>query len=240
MELVSPKFQMELIQKVETAIWDKYKSTERVKYYIQKWKDNVKSTILDFTVDGGFWGSSIELLPTLGNMKFDLLVRIAIELDINVPGYIPSIPTFQYTLQSEYSSAFDSFQKALKQVEEEPSLAIGLANSTLESIIKEIIQSEIITIKYDKKKTLYALTQDILKEFSLFPNNEMPEEIRNIGSSLIQICISIENLRSNKTHFHGKVAEDYIVTDKLYAYFVINSVTTVGLFLKGYYEKKYK
>jgi len=34
--------------------------------------------------------------------------------------------------------------------------------------------------------------------------------------------------------------DDYTVDDPLYAHFVINTVSTVGLFLLNFYEKKYK
>ncbi len=38
---------------------------------------------------------------------------------------------------------------------------------------------------------------------------------------------------------HGKTGEDYIIDDPMYAYLVVNSVTTVGMFLKDFYQKKY-
>jgi len=41
------------------------------------------------------------------------------------------------------------------------------------------------------------------------------------------------------TNVHGKTTEDYIISDPLYAYLVVNSVTTIGLFLKSYYIKKF-
>ena len=50
---------------------------------------------------------------------------------------------------------------------------------------------------------------------------------------------AIEKLRSEKTNFHGKTAEDFLIEDTLYAYFIANSVTTVGLFLHQFYKTKY-
>ena len=66
----------------------------------------------------------------------------------------------------------------------------------------------------------------------------MPKEIKTIGSSLLSINQSIEKLRSDKTILHGKTNNDYIVNDSLYAYFVVNSVATIGLFLNSYYKNK--
>src|SRR5699024_9835164 len=112
------------------------------------------------------------------------------------------------------------------QVEEHPSSAIGLANSALESIIKEIIKDDRIKAKLKGGETLYKLVSKILKEFQMFHNADLPKEIRDIGSSLMNISQNIEGIRSGKTEFHGKTKEDYIIQDPLYAYFIVNSITT--------------
>ena len=96
-----------------------------------------------------------------------------------------------------------------------------------------------IEIKDTSKKTLYDLTSEILKIFQLFPNSEMPKEIKTIGSSLLSINQSIEKIRSDKTILHGKTNNDYVVNDSLYTYFVVNSVATIGLFLDSYYKNKF-
>ena len=68
----------------------------------------------------------------------------------------------------------------------------------------------------------------------------MEQEIRNIGSGLLKVAQNIEAMRSKHADTsHGKTADDYIIDDELYAKFVLNAVTTVGLFLLNFYEKKY-
>ena len=65
--------------------------------------------------------------------------------------------------------------------------------------------------------------------------------INNIGSGLLSVSKVIEEIRSNHTkEAHGKLEDDYIIKDHLYAHFIINSVATVGLFLINFYEEKYK
>ena len=113
-----------------------------------------------------------------------------------------------------------------------------MANSALESIIKEIFKDERIKTKPKVGKTLYDLTSELLKEFQLFPNSDMPVEIKTIGSSLLSINQSIEKLRSEKTNVHGKTSEDYIIEDSVYTYFTVNAVSTVGLFLNSFYKHK--
>jgi len=63
------------------------------------------------------------------------------------------------------------------------------------------------------------------------------ENIRNIGSGLLNSSKAIEAIRSSHTEAHG--TEDEIISDPIYAMLVVNSVSTVGLFLLNYYEKHY-
>jgi hypothetical protein len=132
------------------------------------------------------------------------------------------------------------FNKALHEVEEHPDIAIGLANSTLESIIKEILKDKVFTIEVTEGNTLYELTQKLLKEFQMFPGAKVPEEINQIGSSLLKANQGIEKLRSSKTNFHGGTSEDYVINEPMYAYFIVNSVITIGLLINSIYKKKYK
>ncbi len=243
-ELISPKYQMKLIKEVSDAIWKEFGSYEQVRYYLSKWHEN------NYDPNGfndHYWenftivekeNKKIDLIATLNSMSGTTLIKLAVDLGVDTPDFIPSIPTFKNELKSEYKTAYDTFQKAYKQLETDPSLAVGLANSALESIIKEILKDDRIASKIAGGATLYKLTSIILKEFSL-TNTEHPKEIKTIGNSLLAINQAIETLRSEKTDFHGKTAEDYILTDTIFAYFVINSVATVGLFLNSYYKIKY-
>jgi len=242
-DLVSPKYQMQLVNSVEKAIWDEYKTYKQVRLYISKWhKDNYEP--------GGFnnnyWenfsivekpSKEIDLTATLHNMTGTDLLKVAIDLGVDTPDFIPSIPTFKNELKSDYKTAYDTFTKAYKQIDTDPSIALGLANSALESIIKEILKDERISSKVTGGETLYKLTSIILKEFNLIDDNH-PKEIKTIGSSLLSINQTIEKLRSEKTNFHGKTIDDYLINDPIYTHFVINSVTTIGLFLNSYYKTK--
>lgn len=242
--LVSPKYQMQLVNSVEKAIWDEYKSYKQVRLYINKWhKNNYDPNGLN----NDYWenfaivekpNKDIDLTSTLHNFSGTDLLKIAIDLGVDTPDFIPSIPTFKNELKSEYKTAYDTFNKAFKQIETDPSIAVGLANSALESIIKEIIKDDRISSKIRGGETLYKLTSIILKEFNI-TNDEHPKEIKTIGSSLLAINQSIEKLRSEKTDFHGKTKDDYLITDTIYTYFVVNAVTTVGLFLNSYYKTKF-
>lgn len=239
-ELISPKYQMKLVKEVHEAIWAEYKSYKEVRLYINKWHqyDNEWNNNWENFSIASKDNGEIDLLQTLHNMLGSDVLKIAIDLGVETPDFIPSIPTFKNNLKSEYKTAYGTFTKALKQIETDPSLAIGLANSALESIIKEILKDERISSKVTGNETLYRLSIIILKEFNL-SNNEHPKEVKTIGTSLLSINQAIETLRSEKTDFHGKTEEDCLITDSIYTYFIINSVTTVGLFLHSYYKTKF-
>ncbi len=236
---ISPKYQMQLIENIEKTVWELFPSYQKVEFYIKKWYEyNHFNDWENFTIEKKE-DNKINLLGTLHNIDGELLLKIAIDLGIETPGFIPSIPIFRNKIKSSYPTANATFEKAFKDMEEHPDVAIGLANSALESIIKEILKNDAINNKVDTNKTLYDLTIAILKEFSLYPNVDMPKEIKTIGSSLLGINKSIEQLRSEKTNLHGKTTEDYFINDSMYTYFVINSIATIGLFLISFYKKKF-
>jgi hypothetical protein len=183
--------------------------------------------------------NDIDLFTTLHSMDGELLLKIAIDLGVETTDFIPSIPIFRNEIKAEYKTASATFEKAFRQIEEHPDIAIGLVNSTLESIIKEILKDDRINSKIKDTKTLYDLSSEILKFFQLFPGSKLPEEIKTIGSSLLATCKGIESLRSNSTSVHGKTDSDYIVDDPLFAYFIVNSVTAVGLFMNSFYKNKF-
>lgn len=239
-ELISPKYQMKLIQDVDKAIWSEYSSYKNVKLYIEKWHivdNDWNNPWENFNIvckDKG----EIDLTQTLHNMDGETLLKIAIDLGVDTPDFIPSIPKFKNEIKSDYKTAYDTFQKAFKQIETHPDIAIGLANSALESIIKEILKDDRLKSKTKGSETLYTLTSIILKEFKL-SDSEALKEIKTIGNSLLTINQSIEKLRSEKTGFHGKTQDDYLISDSIFAYFILNSVATVGLFLNSYYKTKF-
>ncbi len=237
MEDISPKYLMSLIKNLEEAISNEYSLNADIESYICKWhrcdnygNENFKMFYVNFPEE-------FNLYTTLHRIDdIEILIKMAIDMGIDTPDFIPLIPTFKNVIKNNYPNAHQVFQNAFKEIEEKPDYAIGLANSGLESIIKTIINDEECN-----KDTLYKLTEKVLKKIQLYSEsnkNGMPKEIRDIGSSLLNINKNIEALRSEKTNFHGKTEGDYIIEDPLYAYFIVNSIATIGLFLHSFYIKK--
>ena len=241
---ISPKYKMILIDKIHDEMWNLFESSKKVEFYIEEW---IEYNYNDFPFDGKEPNfkiqknsvDNIDLLGTLNKIDNEILMKIAIDLEIETPDFIPAVPTFKNIIKSDYVNANRAFQKAFKEIEKDPDMAIGLSNTTLESIIKEILKDDLFNKKLNdfNKKTLYKLSEQILKEFSLVSIENIPKEIRNIGSSMLKISQNIEELRSDKSNFHGKTKGDIIIDEPMYAYFIINSVTTIGLFLISFYNK---
>ncbi|MHB9630920.1 hypothetical protein, partial [Staphylococcus aureus] len=81
----------------------------------------------------------MKTLTFIAKEDSELLVKIAIDLGIETPDFIPSIPTFRNKLKDDYKNASTSFEKAFQNIEKDPAESVGNANSVLESIIKEIL-----------------------------------------------------------------------------------------------------
>lgn len=237
---LSPKYITNLTKQVADAIWKEFKSYDMVKFYISKWRRiedyNEFFERANFEIVESPKG--IELVPTLMGMDNETLIKIAIDLGIDTPNFIPCVPTFRNELKNEYPTTSEIFEKAYKLVYDDPSMAISLANSALESIIKEILNDKRLNISYSKGDTLKKLINTICKVF-MGSNEDVPQEIRTICSSLVSIGGTIEDLRSTKTIAHGKTATDYVVSNPLYAELIVNSVASVGLFLQTYYKQNY-
>lgn len=233
---------MTIVQNINDCLFDLYKGYEEVANYLEKWhiiydcygdNENFRFFFKDQE------RKKIDVKRTLHNIDGETLLKIAIDLGVETPDYIPSIPLFKNELKSSYETASQTFEKAFKNVEADPSLAIGLANSALESIIKEILKDIKINVSWNEKDTLSNLIKSICKAFKLTTDGNLPNEIKTLSSSLINACKAIDDLRSDKTIFHGKMDSNYLISEPLYAYFIVNAVSTVGLFLLNFYNLKY-
>lgn len=249
MPKTSPRQIMKIVEKIDKAIWNEYKSYQKVKTYILRWQEQIWD--VGNTGWNGYNGvnfeivykdereENINLIATLHNMDDELIFKIAVDFGVEIPNIIYAVPEIISYKSTDYKDVNLIFEEAFKKVYEDPSHSIALANSALETVIKKICQDERIE-QIEGKKSLYKLTQHILKVFKYFPNQTEDDYIRNIGSSILNIAKNIEDLRSNCTkEAHGRLQEDYIIDDPLYAQLFVNTSATLGLFLLNFYEKKF-
>lgn len=244
---ISPAYRMGLVKQIEEELLSRYQSYDESEKYLTLWQidyDNFNSNFYIYRREyDSQYPEAIDLLKTLtfiAKEDSELLVKIAIDLGIETPDFIPSIPTFRNKLKDDYKNASTSFEKAFQNIEKDPAESVGNANSVLESIIKEILSDERFLHIESQKKTSKNLVKEIIKVFELNPGGpELPEEMKAIASSLTTVAKSIEDLRSDKTLHHGQVTQKYLIDQPLHAYFVVNACATVGLFLIDFYENKF-
>lgn len=241
MDKISPKYQMEIVQNINDRLYELFKSYDDVEAYVGKWRE-----VYDEYGNANFYiqykdseYKKIDLKKTLHQLDGETLLKMAIDLGIETPDFIPSIPTFRNELKSSYATAAQTFDKAYRNVEKDPNLAIGLANSALESILKEILKDERLDVQYNGRDTLSKLIKNICKAFRFDTGDSLPQEVQTIAKSLIACSNAIEDLRSTKTEMHGKTRDDFIIKDPMCASFIVNAVSTVGLFLLNYYKAKF-
>lgn len=241
MNKISPKYQMRIVKDLNDRLYELFKSYDDVEAYVEKWRE-----VYDDFGNANFYiqykddeHKKIDLKKTLHLVDGETLLKMAIDLGIETPDFIPSIPTFKNELKSSYATAAQTFDKAYRNVEKDPNLAIGLANSALESIIKEILKDKRLEVPYNDRDTLSKLIKNICKAFRLYTEDSLPKEVQRIAQSLIACSNAIEDLRSTKTEMHGKTQDDFIINDPICAFFIVNAVSTVGLFLLNYYKAKF-
>src|SRR5690349_21823043 len=105
-DIISPKYLMKLVKAVHDAIWEEYKTYKEVKIYIKKWHleddyGNWQNFEISFKEN-----KEIDLLQTLHNMSGGDVLKMAIDLGVDTPDFIPSIPTFKNELKSSYKTAY--------------------------------------------------------------------------------------------------------------------------------------
>lgn len=237
MEKISPKYIVTLQKTIKEVLYDQF-SVSEIRTYLEHW------IIRDITNTQNFGiclfnNGNINVERTLSGIDDETLLKIAIDLEIETPDFLPSIPIFKNELKSSYKTASKTFELACRKVESEPNIAITLANSALESVIKEILKDEGVNddVQYNSKDTLGKLIEKCLKKFNAYPSSAINSDVKQLGSGLISCCHAIESLRSDKTIVaHGKTDGDFIIDDPTSALFVVNGVTTIGLFLLKQYQ----
>lgn len=236
---ISPAYMMELIERLQVALTDRYPSPDDLRFYLEKWHESYDN----FGDEQNFYFTNdrqgnVDLKRTLHEMPPDLVVRIAIDLGVDTPGLIPSVPTFRNVLKEQNPNAQAQFERAVKNVVEQPDEAVASAYSTLESVLKTIGEDESLEIGGSLRTTVgKKLISAVLSKLNLSGNKGAQKEINQICTGLISACNAIVELRNDKTSAHGSTPDAYVIDDPLWAELVVNSTATIGLFLWEFYQR---
>ena len=149
---------MRLTSAIEEKLWDiatgpKYRFVEN---YISRWHIiyddmNPYNICENFTIHHKEDDESkIDLNRTINGIDGETLLKIAYDIGVDVPGYLPVVPEkFKVTLRQANKQAYETFKKSVSNIYSNPSDSVLYAASTLESLIKTILSDP--KVKYDKK-----------------------------------------------------------------------------------------
>ena len=187
--MISPSSMVEIIERIESTLWEKFenKKYQNVERYISRWHygyDTFGNSNFDIIKNER---DKIDLPKTLDTMSDELLFKIAVDLNIEVPGLIYGVAEIKGALSQKYQDIGRTFEKAHEKIYSDPPTAIIMANSALERIIKKICSDKTIN-QCNPKNTSSKLVAHILKQFNLFPAKKLTDEIRNIGSGLLSVA----------------------------------------------------
>lgn len=241
---VSPLFVQDLLIKINHELWRKYDGRGISKYllvedYISRWSKRYEKSWVTGR-EQEYWNfdiqynsnNKIDLFQTLRNIPNETLLQIAIDLGIEVPALVPAIPE---KIELKIEELGDKFQLVHTQITEaiescykKPDDAIFMINTALETTCKRILEGN---NDYNAKDHSTELIKKITTHIGLTYDTNAPRAIKNITSSLYNIGKSIDDLRANWTSGQGKDTTQKIITDSNYAFFCVNAIASVILFL---------
>lgn len=146
---------------------------------------------------------------------------------VEAGGTAPVIEIFGSTTLSLPNVKAD-FERALSCIDSDPGGAITSACSTLESVVKSILDG--LGKPYPKDQSIQPLVSTTLKELKLAPDQYSEAEIKRILGGLINIPAGIGVLRTKYGDAHGKGTHFAQLLPR-HARLAVNAATTIGLFL---------
>lgn len=235
---ISPKYTMGLVDRVSKQLADDFEAAEDIDFYLQKWLEPMDQWTYNFEILRDIDGN-VDVRRTLHGMPPDVLIRVAIDLGVETPGMLPSIPTFRNTLRDQNPNAQENFERAIRNVDAHPDDAVSLANSTLESVLKTIVADGGLGLTSEdvSKDVGKVLAKKVIPALGIASDKNAPAEVNRLASSLLSIAFAVSDLRNDKSSAHGNAPEDYVIDDPLWAELVVNATATVGLFLWEFYSR---
>jgi hypothetical protein len=129
------------------------------------------------------------------------------------------------------------YERALKNVDEDPSGAIASACSIVESTAKAILDK--LGKSYPKDQSIQSLVTAVTKELNLAPDQHAEAEVKRVLGGLINVAAGIGVLRTKYSSAHGHGGSQ-LGLSSVHARLAVNSASTVGLFLLEIYLSTYR
>ncbi len=151
--------------------------------------------------------------------------------------HVPTVATFEDAIRDgNMTTVRADFDRALSNVETDPSAAIGNACSLLESVFKTILVDDKIPLPGEP--TIKPLWKTIRAHLDLTPDNLANNDVKAVLSGIAAIVSGLGDLRSHSGAVHGRERE-FVAPDSRLARFVVHvAQATASLIIETWQQRR--
>lgn len=228
--IVRPLNRLELIDKIGRELQARM-TTSDINVYLGAFGVETE----DISMASSKW---VYVKRLLSDVDESVIIKIASDLGLDIPSVVSASTQQLRDLLDGSALQYcqEDFDRALQNVETDPSNAIGMASTTLESICKAILDG--FGKEYPKDESLQSLLKSVQAEMNLSPEAHADPEIKRILGGLVNAAVGIATLRTRYSTFHGKGAKQLRLGQR-HARLAVNALATVGLFLLETFQDRF-
>ena len=167
------------------------------------------------------------------------LIDVAKDLDLPIPEVAdhPARSLADYLKVSGAATCREDFGRALDAISSDPSSAVGLACTTMESICKAILDG--LGVPFPSDESLQSLMKEVSKRLNLSADGHADADIKRVLGGLSNVAGGLAVLRTKYSTFHGKGSRQYRLGTR-HARLAVNSLAAAGQFLLETYAEQRK
>ncbi len=147
----------------------------------------------------------------------------------------PSITLQEFIRGRDLQAINDEFERALKNVDENPREAVSAASNILESICKTYIEDE--GLEKPKKQDIKGVWNVVRKDLGFDPANIENRDLQEILTGLLSVVGGIGALRTHASSAHGASRKTYKLEPR-HARLAVHAAHTVAVFIIESWDRK--
>lgn len=194
---------------------------------------------ISYEWQGSCGSKRVYVKEILASVDEDVLLAVARDLELDAPSGPDHAPRalLDYLRISGTAICQEDFGRALSAISSDPSSAVGLACTTMESICKAILEG--LGKPFPSDESLQPLMKEVGKQLSLSPDDHADEDIKRVLGGLANVGGGLAVLRTKYSTFHGKGSRQFRLGPR-HARLAVNSLAAAGQFLLETYHERLK
>lgn len=222
---MKPSARLDLLEAIGTELQSRYTFNE-IDAYLAHYEVSGVSISVN--------SKRIYAKTALESASSQVLSDIAVDLGIYVD--VLHLDARDYLADKGLRHCIDDFERASKNIETDPDIAIVSACSTLESICKSIIDA--LGENYPSDQSISGLYKKVAELMKLSPGTHADADIKRILGGLSNAGSGLGSLRTKFSAAHGKGALRLRLEPR-HARLAVNTCSTVGIFLIETYNARF-